>query len=164
MLCDYIIPRFLLNDVFNARYLVSGQDDKIIPLFVDLLIILDIDDHPLAASLIGALAEKVHRSIARLNSEFRLVILLSQLIGLIIAVMNLLVQLPEHNFIFSQSPLRRCILHTTTVRPFSTVRGNNNYIKYRWWGCLDLNQGPIGYEPTALTTELHPREWPPKVS
>src|SRR3982750_4712453 len=26
-----------------------------------------------------------------------------------------------------------------------------------WWGCLDLNQGPIGYEPTALTTELHPR-------
>ena len=25
-----------------------------------------------------------------------------------------------------------------------------------WWGCLDLNQGPIGYEPTALTTELHP--------
>lgn len=26
-----------------------------------------------------------------------------------------------------------------------------------WWGCLDLNQGPISYEPTALTTELHPR-------
>lgn len=25
-----------------------------------------------------------------------------------------------------------------------------------WWGWLDLNQRPIGYEPTALTTELHP--------
>ncbi len=26
-----------------------------------------------------------------------------------------------------------------------------------WWGRLDLNQRPIGYEPTALTTELRPR-------
>ncbi len=26
-----------------------------------------------------------------------------------------------------------------------------------WWGWLDLNQRPISYEPTALTTELHPR-------
>ena len=26
-----------------------------------------------------------------------------------------------------------------------------------WWACLDLNQGPIGYEPTALTTELQAR-------
>lgn len=25
-----------------------------------------------------------------------------------------------------------------------------------WWGCLDLNQGPIDYESTALTAELHP--------
>ena len=25
-----------------------------------------------------------------------------------------------------------------------------------WWGYLDLNQGPISYEPTALTTELYP--------
>ena len=25
-----------------------------------------------------------------------------------------------------------------------------------WWGELDLNQRPIGYEPTALTTELSP--------
>ncbi len=31
-------------------------------------------------------------------------------------------------------------------------------ITKNWWGCLDLNQGPIGYEPTALTTELHPRD------
>lgn len=23
-----------------------------------------------------------------------------------------------------------------------------------WWDWLDLNQRPIGYEPTALTTEL----------
>lgn len=27
-----------------------------------------------------------------------------------------------------------------------------------WWGYLDLNQGPISYEPTALTTELYPRQ------
>ena len=27
---------------------------------------------------------------------------------------------------------------------------------FSWWGYLDLNQGPIGYEPTALTTELYP--------
>jgi hypothetical protein len=25
-----------------------------------------------------------------------------------------------------------------------------------WWGWQDLNLRPIGYEPTALTTELHP--------
>ena len=30
------------------------------------------------------------------------------------------------------------------------------YMLYVWWGWLDLNQRPIGYEPTALTTELHP--------
>ena len=28
------------------------------------------------------------------------------------------------------------------------------HIEYIWWAHLDLNQGPIGYEPTALTTEL----------
>jgi len=27
-----------------------------------------------------------------------------------------------------------------------------------WWGYLGLNQGPIGYEPTALTTELYPQK------
>ena len=26
-----------------------------------------------------------------------------------------------------------------------------------WWARLDLNQGPIGYEPTALTAELRAR-------
>jgi hypothetical protein len=26
-----------------------------------------------------------------------------------------------------------------------------------WWGWQDLNLRPIGYEPTALTPELHPR-------
>lgn len=25
-----------------------------------------------------------------------------------------------------------------------------------WWGWLDLNQRPTGYEPAALTPELHP--------
>ena len=25
-----------------------------------------------------------------------------------------------------------------------------------WWGCLELNQGPVRYKLTALTTELHP--------
>lgn len=29
-------------------------------------------------------------------------------------------------------------------------------IKQLWWGWLDLNQRPTGYEPAALTTELHP--------
>ena len=27
-----------------------------------------------------------------------------------------------------------------------------------WWGRLGSNQRPIGYEPTALTPELRPRE------
>ena len=27
-----------------------------------------------------------------------------------------------------------------------------------WWGQLGSNQRPIGYEPTALTTELCPRK------
>ena len=32
-------------------------------------------------------------------------------------------------------------------------------IKFRlWWGRLGSNQRPIGYEPTALTPELRPRE------
>ena len=31
--------------------------------------------------------------------------------------------------------------------------------KFRlWWGRLGSNQRPIGYEPTALTPELRPRE------
>lgn len=37
---------------------------------------------------------------------------------------------------------------------------NSRRIGYKsktWWGRLDLNQRPIGYEPTALTTELRPR-------
>lgn len=25
-----------------------------------------------------------------------------------------------------------------------------------WWGWLELNQRPTGYEPAALTSELHP--------
>ncbi len=28
--------------------------------------------------------------------------------------------------------------------------------KIFWWGWLGSNQRPIGYEPTALTPELHP--------
>ena len=37
----------------------------------------------------------------------------------------------------------------TKSRPEGTV--------FCWWGRLDLNQRPIGYEPTALTTELRPQ-------
>jgi hypothetical protein len=29
--------------------------------------------------------------------------------------------------------------------------------KPKWWARLGLNQRPIGYEPTALTTELRAR-------
>ena len=32
-------------------------------------------------------------------------------------------------------------------------RAINNF-KEKWWAFTDLNRGPIGYEPTALTTEL----------
>lgn len=28
-----------------------------------------------------------------------------------------------------------------------------------WWAWLELNQRPIGYEPTALTPELQAQEW-----
>lgn len=28
-----------------------------------------------------------------------------------------------------------------------------------WWGWLGLNQRPTGYEPAALTAELHPHTW-----
>lgn len=44
-------------------------------------------------------------------------------------------------------------------RMFQARLGNHRHEGWqiKWWGCLDLNQGPIGYEPTALTTELHPR-------
>ncbi len=30
---------------------------------------------------------------------------------------------------------------------------------YKWWAWLGLNQRPIGYEPTALTTELQARKY-----
>jgi hypothetical protein len=29
--------------------------------------------------------------------------------------------------------------------------------KIFWWGWLGLNQRPTGYEPAALTAELHPQ-------
>ena len=29
--------------------------------------------------------------------------------------------------------------------------------KLFWWGWLGLNRRPTGYEPAALTTELHPQ-------
>ncbi len=32
----------------------------------------------------------------------------------------------------------------------------NQFYTFFWWGYLDLNRGPTGYEPAALTTELHP--------
>lgn len=35
-------------------------------------------------------------------------------------------------------------------RPFADLNTS-------WWGQLDLNQRPIGYEPTALTAELCPQ-------
>ena len=30
------------------------------------------------------------------------------------------------------------------------------FYTFFWWGYLDLNRGPTGYEPAALTTELYP--------
>ncbi len=39
-------------------------------------------------------------------------------------------------------------------KSLSITRERFLHIKYIWWAHLDLNQGPIGYEPTALTTEL----------
>ncbi len=44
----------------------------------------------------------------------------------------------------------------------SSVTGwRSNQLSYRakrffilWWAFTDLNRGPIGYEPTALTAEL----------
>ena len=33
--------------------------------------------------------------------------------------------------------------------------------KNRWWARPDLNQRPIGYEPTALTAELRAQKQPP---
>ena len=44
----------------------------------------------------------------------------------------------------------------------SSVTGwHSNQLNYRtkrlWWAFRDLNPGPIGYEPTALTTELKAR-------
>lgn len=36
--------------------------------------------------------------------------------------------------------------------------GKNAKLYSLWWGRLGSNQRPIGYEPTALTPELRPRE------
>ncbi len=45
------------------------------------------------------------------------------------------------------------VLRTLSERIYSQARGSNSRCE-GWWACLDLNQGPSGYEPVALTTEL----------
>lgn len=42
-------------------------------------------------------------------------------------------------------------VHVTLNRD-SWFEGSDVWLK--WWAHLDLNQGPTGYEPVALTTEL----------
>ncbi len=46
--------------------------------------------------------------------------------------------------------------HLEAISAIHTVVRNTNMIALStlWWTILDLNQGPIGYEPIALTTEL----------
>ena len=41
---------------------------------------------------------------------------------------------------------------TASEKSLSITR--EGFLYTEWWAHLDLNQGPIGYEPTALTTEL----------
>ena len=36
--------------------------------------------------------------------------------------------------------------------------GRPTVLKFWWWGWEELNLRPIGYEPTALTTELQPHD------
>lgn len=40
------------------------------------------------------------------------------------------------------------------IKIILNVKLNFNFIFIRWWAWLELNQRPIGYEPTALTPEL----------
>ena len=45
--------------------------------------------------------------------------------------------------------------------PFARTKNTPLWACYdqvlQWWGRLDLNQRPTGYEPAALTTELRPQ-------
>ena len=43
------------------------------------------------------------------------------------------------------------------IKIILNVKLNFNFIFIRWWAWLELNQRPIGYEPTALTPELQAR-------
>ena len=46
-----------------------------------------------------------------------------------------------------------------TPRELRTIFTSTQFrVRPWWWGRLGSNQRPIGYEPTALTPELRPRE------
>ncbi len=51
---------------------------------------------------------------------------------------------------------RRCLANRATAHSGGLPSGRMQVRPMRegWWACLDLNQGPSGYEPVALTTEL----------
>ena len=56
-------------------------------------------------------------------------------------------------------PLHMQKLPRRTPRETRTVFTSTQFrVRPWWWGRLGSNQRPIGYEPTALTPELRPRE------
>ena len=67
----------------------------------------------------------------------------------------------SHSFTPSRPPCS--VPYTKTPRrtprePRTIFTSTQFHVRPWWWGRLGSNQRPIGYEPTALTPELRPRE------
>src|SRR5215203_5349558 len=55
---------------------------------------------------------------------------------------------------------KRIVISSLLRSPEATARFFMGSERFRKWVHLDLNQGPTGYEPDALTAELWTRESP----
>ncbi len=62
------------------------------------------------------------------------------------------------NFLF---PLRftnhfYCVKNLVLIQPVKNKNYPRRIVSYIWWGWMESNHLPSGYEPPALTDELHP--------
>lgn len=58
----------------------------------------------------------------------------------------------------STPPHTQKLPRRTPREPITIFTSTQFRVRPWWWGRLGSNQRPIGYEPTALTPELRPRE------
>ena len=81
------------------------------------------------------------------------------LASLICSSLSLISRRYHHSGCLSTVWLHTQKLPRRTPREPRTIFTSTQFrVRPWWWGRLGSNQRPIGYEPTALTPELRPRE------